>query len=322
MTTLHRVLSALVVIVVVLSLLVAWFFGPALGLALRGQPFFLLPPSPQRYAAVILDRAESLGLYGDSEEFARARADVEKQAATAEDPADLHAALDAALVAAGGRHSALIPAERVEENIAAEPSLPEVSREGDILFARVPAHNVNHDGQRYADLLAAGLTQPACGAVLDLRGNSGGDMGPMLAGLSPLLDDGVVLQHVSRFDTTDVVIDGNAVSGAGTPTTASGGKNPVPVALLTDEGTASAGEGVVLSFTGAEDARTFGSPTAGVPSANIGFSMNDGAAVLITVAATRDRTGREHAEEALVPDVETGEPEAAAREWLATDHGC
>lgn len=320
MTTLRRVLTTLSFILAII-LAVAWFFGPSIGLALRGQPFFLLPPTPERYAAVVLDEAEEYGIYGASAEFARARAVVEAAAADAEDPADLHDLLDEALVAAGGRHSAFIPFEDLAEDRAAEQAPPTVVTEGGVLVATVPGRNVHRDGQAYADVLSAGLTQPGCGAVVDLRGNTGGDIAPMLAGVSPLLDDGVVLQFVSRHGTRDVRVDGNTAAEPGGTTSTSGGKNPLPVALLIDDATASAAEAVLLSFAGLDRARSFGGPTAGYASQNIGFDMYD-SAVIITTASMRDRTGREYVYGPVPPNVDTAAPEAAARDWLAAEYDC
>ncbi|MDO5668994.1 MAG: S41 family peptidase [Corynebacterium sp.] len=173
----------------------------------------------------------------------------------------------------------------------------------------------------YADALAAGLSQPGCGAVVDLRGNTDGDIAPMLAGVSPLLDDGVVLQFVSRHGTSDVRVEGTTVTEPGGATTTTGGQNPLPVALLTDGETASAAEAVLLSFAGLDRAISFGAPTAGYASQNTGFDINVGG-VIITTALMRDRTRREHAYNPIVPEVDTADPQAAALDWLAAAHGC
>ena len=75
-----------------------------------------------------------------------------------------------------------------------------------------------------------------------------------------------------------------------------------PVAVLTGGSTASSGEAVLVSFLGAENARTFGAPTAGYATANRTFLLPDGARLAITMAHMADRTGRVHGNTPIAPD--------------------
>ena len=150
--------------------------------------------------------------------------------------------------------------------------------------------------------------------MVDLRGNGGGDMGPMYAGLSPLLPDGTALSFASRMGTTDVVIDGNSVTGGGTATTTSGGKLDVPVAVLTDGETASSAEATLLAFRGLDNVRTFGEPTAGYASANVVLDYPDDRSLMLTTAKDKARTGEEFAEDPIAPDA----PESELDGWLAS----
>jgi len=324
MRILRNVVLSLVAVLLIGGLLAAWFLGPSLGIALRGAPFFLFPPSPERYATVVLDEAESRGLYADDPAFADARAEAERVAEQAGDVAETHETLHAALQIAGGTHSHLIPPGQVAAAEAAVPAEPTVTRDESVVVATVPAHNQAHDPQAYADTLARGLTDgdDVCGAVVDLRGNTGGDMGPMVAGLSPLLPDGVALRFVAGENSSPVVVEGNSVRGGGTPVTTSGGKLGVPVAVLTDELTASSGEATLVAFHGLDDVRTFGTPTAGYASANMTFTMPDGALILLTAMQFEDRTGHVHEEAPIEPDGATDDPEQQARDWLREEHGC
>lgn len=324
MRILRNVVLSLVAVLLIGGLLAAWFLGPSLGIALRGAPFFLFPPSPERYATVVLDEAESRGLYADDPAFADARAEAERVAEQAEDVSETHESLHAALQIAGGTHSHLIPPSDVAASEAAGPAEPTVTREGQVVVASVPAHNQAHDPQVYADTLARGLTdgENVCGAVVDLRGNTGGDMGPMLTGLSPLLPDGEALRFVAGENSSPVVVEGNNVVGGGTPVTTSGGKLDVPVAVLTDELTASSGEATLVAFRGLDDARSFGTPTAGYASANMTFTMPDGALILLTAMQFEDRTGHVLPEAPIEPDEATNDPDQQARDWLRDEHGC
>ena len=163
--------------------------------------------------------------------------------------------------------------------------------------------------QGYADTLAGGLSQArdggACGAVVDLRGNDGGDMGPMLAGLSPVIPDGTAMEFVYSGRTMAVTVDGNSVSGGGTPLTTDGGKWDAPTAVLVDEETASSGEATMLVFRGLDNSRSFGVPTAGFASANTVYDFPDGSELMLTIAKDRDREGQTYAEEPIEPDTKT-----------------
>ena len=89
-----------------------------------------------------------------------------------------------------------------------------------------------------------------------------------------------------------------------------------PVAILTDEATASSGEAVLLSFRGLDNARVFGSPTAGYASANESIIFYDGSILALTVSCDIARTGEVFCDDPIVPDVETGSPEEDAISWL------
>lgn len=175
-----------------------------------------------------------------------------------------------------------------------------------------------------------------CGYVLDLRGNSGGNLWPMLIGISPLLGDGQYgwernaegsekpYARLSRGEA--IVLEGEyadmtmARSEHWRPLDATSR----PVALLLDDGTASSGEGVAVAFIGRAETRSFGQRTYGVASANEGVLLADGVNLVITTSMMRDRLGAVHAD-GIEPDevTEPGTPTLdAAREWLASRPGC
>ena len=89
-----------------------------------------------------------------------------------------------------------------------------------------------------------------------------------------------------------------------------------PVAILTDEATASSGEAVLLSFRGLDNVRVFGSPTAGYASANESIIFYNGSILALTVSCDIARTGEIFCEDPIVPDVETVSPEEDALSWL------
>jgi carboxyl-terminal processing protease len=70
-------------------------------------------------------------------------------------------------------------------------------------------------------------------------------------------------------------------------------KHPAPaVAVLTGRDTASAGEAIVVALRARPHTRSFGEPTAGVPTANEVYTLSDGGLLVLTVALDADRTGQ------------------------------
>ncbi|MFF8280661.1 S41 family peptidase [Streptomyces lateritius] len=129
--------------------------------------------------------------------------------------------------------------------------------------------------------------QGTCGWVIDMRSNSGGDMWGPLAAVGPILGDGTVGETVYA--------DGEKIPWTienGTPRQYLDEWGPAPsltrpmpaVAVLTSGRTASAAEAVTIAFQGRPHSRTFGQPTAGVPTANAPYRLSDGALVILPIA--------------------------------------
>ena len=173
----------------------------------------------------------------------------------------------------------------------------------------------------YADTIAAGVEDAAC-AVVDLRGNGGGDMGPMLAGLSPLLPDGDALFFHSAMGDSPVTVDGTSTSGGGTSLSVDAQKNTdIPIAVLVDAHTASSGEATMLAFKGLENAVSFGYPTAGYATANAVYDFPDSSSLMLTIAQDMDRNGEVYGDEPVAPDRAVDDAAAAAQAWLL-QQGC
>lgn len=164
---------------------------------------------------------------------------MEAQAAieSADSRDELYEPLKKAVKAAGGKHSNLVTPDQsaeVDESIETAEQ-PSIDSQGGIVTVKVPGVNRNADVQGYADTIAAGVEDATCVAV-DLRGNGGGDMGPMLAGLSPLLPDGDALFFHSAMGDTPVTVDGTSTTGGGTALSVDAKKNTnIPIAVLVDE---------------------------------------------------------------------------------------
>jgi len=190
------------------------------------------------------------------------------------------------------------------------------------------------EGKAYASSTQHALARMerdgACGWIVDLRFNSGGNMWPMLNGLSGLFDDGVL----GSFDNTAggntkwlrqkgaIFVDS---PGEHSPEPDFEGlhNSGAPVAVLLSKVTVSSGEFTAMAFEGRPATRFFGQTTGGYVTANAPMPMPDGAQIAMTNGWGRDRTGKRYAT-ALVPDEQTdgGQPTLdAALKWLKSQ-GC
>jgi carboxyl-terminal processing protease len=302
-------------------------YGPRFGL-------YLVPPSPQRYAEVALEILESgYDARGPAWEAERARVVAAVEGASGY--ADLYEVLAEATAVAGGTHSSfLTPEETTASERGATTAFvePTVTTQDGVTTVTVPGvGSVSEElQQRYADVLARSIADAApgtCGWVVDLRGNTGGTMYPMLSGVSALLPAGPAMSFRSRTgDGVDVTIqdDGAGVGGRTTVVVDAVPRvSGQPVAVLQDGRTASSGEAVLTAFRGLEGVESFGADSAGYTSANSVRRLYDGAQIVLTQSTYVDRDGVDLAEEPIVPDHPVAPEDApdAARAWLA-EQGC
>lgn len=241
--------------------------------------------------------------------------------AGADDGAPLREVLRPVLIALQDRHSFLQPQPTTNAVRTADP-LPTISSVDGVPLIALPRFSGRHAGAGAVDYVRTVwrclADLPARGCVVDLRDNDGGSVVPMLLAVGPLLGAGQWLRYRRRdgshFDYRYAV---GTLRANGTEFLTVAAPPPdltgLPVALLTNRHTASAAEGVAIAFRGRARCRTFGEPTAGVPTGNIVRRLADGALLVITASIAVDRLDRTY-ESAVPPDAPGGPDEARA--WL------
>lgn len=263
-----------------------------------------------RKAVKIMDRQ---GLYAQGEQWEAAKAE-----ALAAHPASHEEAVELvqkALKVAGGKHSFILSADEVTDNDTSAWAMPSVELRDGIAVIKLPAFGGNEsDGRRYAATVLEALPDRLKGVVIDLRDNRGGNMYPMIAAVHRFLPDDDMLRFRSRKGMQPVSCDFvmRSVGMERQPSI------ECPVAILTDEWTASSGEAVLICFRGLEKVRVFGSPTAGYASANTPFPLPDGSQLVLTTGCDVARTGEEFCDDPIVPDITTDTPQEDALLWLGS----
>ena len=304
------------IIIIAAALAVVMKYGPTFG-------FYLVPPSAETYGKNALSTIDKNGIFAGNDEWKSTYNECLKMIENAKSYDDTYDAIRKALSVGGGKHSMLMTKSESQDTTESyDEVLPTVSIDGNIAIIKLPDFlGTAEAGQKYAKVAEDFIHEnrdKIKGVVLDLRGNTGGDMGPMATAVSSLLPDGELVYYHYRSYDVPVTLKNGVVSNAGT-----GGKSlypdeklNVPVAILTDDMTASSGEALTLCFRGLERTRTFGAPTAGYTSVNMLYNMYDGAQMYLTVAFDKARTGEIFKETSIEPDVATDSPLEAALEWL------
>jgi carboxyl-terminal processing protease len=177
-----------------------------------------------------------------------------------------------------------------------------------------------------------------CGWVVDLRRNTGGFPFSMMSPLESFMPDQTIGGFVYgddkreslRFNAGKVLIDNRVVWTNTSPARLA---NPnVSVAVLVSNQTGSAGEIAMIAFIGRPSSRSFGIPTVGVTSANVGITLPDGSFIMVTHSYDLDRAGNVY-DGPLKPDenvpldwtvfATTEDPVLnAAKTWLSSQPSC
>ena len=252
------------------------------------------------------------GIYAQGPEWEKA-----KKGALTTRPSSFEEAQEIVLQAgkvAGGKHTFLMTADEVKENDTVDWKMPTVELlERGIAVIKLPQFMGNSEDRiRYANTVLNALPNILRGVIIDLRGNRGGNMYPMIAAVHRFLPDDVILQLRTRRNNMKINV-AYVMKVAGVAQQA-----PIdcPVALLTDEWTGSSGEAVLLCFRGLKNARTFGAPTAGYASCNQPFSLPGGSQLILTTGEDVARTEEAFCDDPIDPDVLTEMPLEDALVWF------
>ena len=270
----------------------------------------------QKYVKKAVKLMDKHGLFAEGPAWEQTRAAaLEARPGTKEEAYEI---TRTAIKVAGGKHSFIWTEERQQElsaeDMATEPSVTTVD-DGILLIVLPHSSGQSADeNQRYAKAVLDALPEADApeGVIIDLRGNTGGNMYPMIAAIHRFLPDDNILRFKTRKFTMPVTKE-SVLRNVGLSVRPD---LDCPVALLTDEWTASSGEAVLLCFRGLEKSRTFGAPTAGYASANAPYPMPDGSQLVLTTGCDMARTGEIFCDDPIAPDVTTDQPLEEATKWI------
>ncbi|HEY1262860.1 MAG TPA: S41 family peptidase [Terriglobales bacterium] len=303
-------------------------------------------PNPKNDAVGYLNRAldeiQNRALHRSTVDWPRVRAEALSRAKNAKTPVDTYDAIRFALAGLKDHHSSLLLTPALESleaqrnphrvapkapppTAASSPYSTRSSPEGRIekqdgkIFGLVVVpkcasqndqQSVEYETRLQRVIADLDRSHPKAW-VIDLRGNGGANVWPMLAGIAPLLGES---DNLVQFLTTrgrsvwryrngaaTEIVNGNEVSHPaveGSPHIVQG--NPT-VAVLIDSGTAVAGEALAIAFRARPNTRFFGEYTAGRSTVSETVALPDGASMSLIIGIQADRTGKEYLD-GLGPD--------------------
>ena len=268
----------------------------------------------QQYVRKAIRVMDKQGLFAEGADWESAKAEaLSAKPGSMEEAQEL---VRSAAKVAGGKHSFLQLAGDVAADATSEWPAPEVTlQEGGIPVISLPPFSGNHDeGVKYALAVLSAIPEDIPGLVIDLRGNTGGNMYPMIAAVHRFLPaDDETLRFRTRSRTQWIPLS-YAVQMAGVQQHS---RIECPVAILTDSLTASSGEATLICFRGLDYVRVFGGPTAGYASANQPFPLPGGDHLVLTTGCDVARTGEVFCDDPIEPDALTDTPLEDALEWIS-----
>ena len=158
------------------------------------------------------------------------------------------------------------------------------------------------------------------GWIVDLRGNTGGNMWPMLAGLAPLTGAGPLGYFVRNANGIESKNVWNATHvKVEKPYKLK--KPDTKVAVLVGPRTSSSGEMTAVGFIGRNNTRLFGQPTGGYTTANRTFALSDGSNLLLASSYVADRNQKKYLSKITPDEIVDPVPNLdvevkAAEKWL------
>jgi hypothetical protein len=186
---------------------------------------------------------------------------------------------------------------------------------------------------KYADTLQTMIAsfdkQKPRGWIVDLSNNGGGNCFPMIAGVGPLIGNGVCEYSFSGDGSIRQIIYNNGWTGTawlgGDSSLVLMKTNPYqliypnkPIAIIYSNGTGSSGEVTAIAFMGLPNTKSFGQETYGASTRIDNFELSDGSYLNLVSGVDADRNKNKFGGK-IKPDVETPDSQTAiadAIKWI------
>ncbi|MBK9279292.1 MAG: hypothetical protein IPM93_14110 [Candidatus Obscuribacter sp.] len=310
--------------------------------------------SPPEYLSRVIGLIEKRALRSSSVDWKTTKSKSLELITGAKSTADAYPAINYVLSQLGDNHSFLVSrtgsgtrpfrtaAQPTVQKRVASPRLLEADGKkfGFVSVGSLGDENNTEAAKTFARFLQQEISESAqaqpVGWIVDLRGNTGGNMWPMLVGIGPLIGAGTLgyfeypNMNVAWFyeNGQSGVINGLGKHANFKLDNSIADLPHVPIAVLIDGATASSGEALTISFKGRASTCVIGSHTRGLSTNNENIRLPDGATLYLTTSGEADRNHVSY-DSGIAPDIniEQGEISLGAKDdpgikaaidWLKT----
>lgn len=257
------------------------------------------------------------------------RISVFEKAGNAQSIQDTYPAVTYAISKLDDSHSYFSPVIDIE-NMQDKPLpilLDEPTPE-DIGYVRVPfCIGTDDEMNAYVSLIRTKIIQQIDtnlkGWIIDLRGNFGGNMWPMLLSIEPLMGNGTLGYFVDADNnyeawklTSGKAFIGDALVYENLEFKELNLSNSY-IAVLTNNETASSGEAIAVAFKNRINTKSFGGSTFGVSTGCVSHQLSDGSIINLAESVFADGSRKRYGY-SIAPDMETDEKDALKKgiEWI------
>jgi len=289
-----------------------------------------LPDEPSKYLQEVLDLLEQRSVHKNGIDWQTFRHNVFEKANMAKTIEDTYPAVKYAVAELNDSHSYFKPVNEIQSDTENKPLpiLTDAATPDDIGYIRLPfCIGTENDIHKYISSISTKIKQQSQlhvkGWIIDLRGNFGGNMWPMLLAIEPLTGDGTLGYFVDADDKYEAwkltkgkayINDELVLENTDFEPLDLGNEY---VAVLTDNKTASSGEAVTVALKERNNTRSFGMPTYGVSTGCMAHELADGSVINLAESVFTDREKKKYGSR-VMPDVGTGEEDALIKgiEWI------
>ena len=291
------------------------------------------PPQVSAYLDELLGLMQAASVNSRTIDWSRARTEVFAAAGAAQAFSDAYPAIETALQTLKdfesnyrGVNGRLIGPAEGDASCTVTPDTPAIPDAiGYVKVRGCPCQG--RDADQFAETVQQDIRaadRPGlAGWIVDLRETGGGNMWPMMAGLGPILGEGIMGWIVYNNREYEREYRGGAAlsldevfASVAVPYTLI--TSSPKVAVLTSRNTNSAGEAIAVWFRGRPNTRSFGAPTCGHHHLLQTFRMSDGATLTLKNANNADRLKRPYAGPIYPDEIysDPGESVNRAIAWL------
>jgi hypothetical protein len=257
------------------------------------------------------------------------RISVFEKAGNAQSIQDTYPAVTYAISKLGDSHSYFSPVIDIEKmQDKPLPILLDEPTPEDIGYVRVPfCIGTDDEMNAYVSLIQTKIIQQIDtnlkGWIIDLRGNFGGNMWPMLLSIEPLMGNGTLGYFVDADNNYKAwkLASGKAFIGDALVYENLEVKelnlSKSYIAVLTNNETASSGEAIAVAFKNRINTKSFGGSTFGVSTGCVSHQLSDGSIINLAESVFADGSRKRYGY-SIAPDMETDEKDALKKgiEWI------